>query len=311
MSTTYKKFFDESVRNLDKNINKKLKDSNTLKSNVVNPHYRAVTLTNIPRLTFAYKYGKNFSPDEKLRATDAASFRLRTLARLQYFFKPESLFKIHSSNDYTLICPWVKLVADMTVVFADGKKATFEEGKLGIPLYEDDKKFFVFFVCGGLDHEDNIPAWVVDKSPGNLLLSTPPSMYHKHEGVGQISVNKKDHDLADIPGYQDICDGDFIKIRSEIYQVLGRSKHWYNPNLDSIRFTKPIKKNANNAPYSIIKPPCFKGNIAWISKSAVDMYRGVDIILTKLDENNFGHLEIKFQNACFNIVGFLTHDTAV
>ena len=76
-----------------------------------------------------------------------------------------------------------------------------------------------------------------------------------------------------------------------------------------MRFTRDFSKNAKKSKYSILKSPLFSGNTVWISKSAFEHHRTVDFQLKKIDTDNFGILDIKFQNACFNKLGFLVHDT--
>ena len=62
--TAYQKFFEESVNNLSKQINKKMQDNNTLKSNFLEPHHRLVTVVNVHRYLFAWRYGGHFHHSE-------------------------------------------------------------------------------------------------------------------------------------------------------------------------------------------------------------------------------------------------------
>ena len=50
----------------------KVVDSNTLKSNLSNPHYRCSVTGNITKLYFADRYGRNFLPNER-RGNDVVS----------------------------------------------------------------------------------------------------------------------------------------------------------------------------------------------------------------------------------------------
>jgi len=133
-----------------------------------------------------------------------------------------------------------------------------------------------------------------------LLKKTP--------GVGTISLTIKD---ALVIRNQNIQSGDFIQVRSEAYQVIGYFQAYDQPLYDCVRFTKKIKKNANNAPYHIIKQPTLKGNVASIPQYALELQKPVDIKFEKPDKNNYGTVSIGYKNACFNILGFLTHDVAV
>ena len=53
------------------------------------------------------------------------------------------------------------------------------------------------------------------------------------------------------------------------------------------------------------------GNFGVVARSTVSVYRHVEMHLDKIDKEEFGVLTVKYQNACFNKLGFLVHDTAV
>ena len=310
----YKKFFDSSVSNLEKNIVKKLRDSNTMRSTVANPYYRTVVLQNVSRLAFAFKYGRYFVRDEILQQrTDNSSplFGIDTIQRLVEIFPTNSLFKVLPARDVSFITPWYKLNTDTRIVFPDEKIKTFEEGKLVIPIQKSGDKLQVFFVCGGLDDNDNIPEWVVDKSVEDLGFQPGPQEFVEKKGIGHISVNKKDYDWTYVPKDQEIEDNDYLRVRSCYYKVLGHCRDINNVNFDCVRFTTKFEKNSNHSTYGIIKPPVLKGNIAWLDVSELELHRTVEVHLTKLDTDGFGNLNVRFQNACFNSLGFLVHDTAV
>ena len=54
------------------------------------------------------------------------------------------------------------------------RRATFEQGKLVLPICERDNYLKVFFVCPGLDENDNIPSWTVDCFPEEIGLKPLP-----------------------------------------------------------------------------------------------------------------------------------------
>ena len=145
----YKRFFDQSVIQLKNNSCQKLKDSNTARTNYNNPHYRCLVVSNVPRLTFAYLYGKNFKPDEvKVRSYNHLSsslFSISTLNRLQEIFPVEALVKVNSHRDTTVICPFGYIDADMSIKFPNDKYGTFEAGKLFIPIKADGDNILAFF----------------------------------------------------------------------------------------------------------------------------------------------------------------------
>ena len=60
-------------------------------------------------------------------------------------------------------------------------------------------------------------------------------MFHS-KGIGILNLHVKDNDWTYIPKDQGVCDGGYLKIISEYFQVLGIGRDMYHPNFDSIRF---------------------------------------------------------------------------
>ena len=207
----------------------------------------------------------------------------------------------------------MKLAAVMSLRFQDGSHGTFEEGYLVIPLMEipHSNDLIIFVLSNGFDFNDEIPEWVKDNTLGNLFLKCDPTIMRKTPGIGTVTLSVKDHDETLIVREQPLTGGDFLKVRSEYLQILGFFRAYDQPNFNSVRFSKPIHKNANNAPYEVIHQPCFKGNIARISRNGLNVHHSVTVNFDKVDENKFGTLNIQFKNACFNFLGFLTHEVAV
>lgn len=78
-------------------------------------------------------------------------------------------------------------------------------------------------------------------------------------------------------------------------------------DFDVIYFKTIVTKTANNYKYKIVKSPTFRGNIAHMEKSYFNLYRGVTLQLNKIDADEYSQLDVTFQNACFNCLGFLVH----
>eukprot|EP00111_Clytia_hemisphaerica_P001180 TCONS_00003366-protein len=232
---------------------------------------------------------------------------VNSITDLQKYFPIESILKFHSSGDVTLITPWMKLAADMGLKFLDGSHGTFEEGYLVIPLMEipESNDVMIFVLSNGFDFNDEIPEWLKDNTLGNLFLKCDPTIMRRTPGIGTVTISVKDQDE------QPLNCADFLKVRSEYLQILGFFRAYDQPNFNSVRFSKPIQKNANNALYEVIHQPCFKGNIARISSNGLNVHHSVTVNFDKVDENKFGTLNIQFKNACFNFLGFLTHEVAV
>ena len=57
--------------------------------------------------------------------------------------------------------------------------------------------------------------------------------------------------------------------------------------------------------------PVVQGLSLVVEKHVVADEHPVSICLNKIDDDDIGSITIGFRNACFNSLGFLTHDTAV
>ena len=191
------------------------------------------------------------------------------------------------------------------------KKATFGAGKLAIPIKEDDTRSLLFFVCSGLDENDEIPEWAVALNRSDLLIPDVLEVYQQVKGIGHINIEKVNKDWACIIANQDITDADFICVRQTYYEILDISNDAFNPNFDCVRFKNDFIRNARNASYTIIKRPTLYGNVCWVSKAALANHNEITMQLTKTNSDGYGQLNLKFQNACFNKLGFVVHDSAV
>ena len=103
-----------------KSVKKKLKDANTLKSNFANPHNRQVVIPGVPRLLFSALYSGLLLPKENSRKVNPGKrtsplFELKYLHRLEKVFSSDSLSKIHSGGDVTIIAPWMVLKENIVV----------------------------------------------------------------------------------------------------------------------------------------------------------------------------------------------------
>uniref|UniRef100_A0A7M5V0I1 Uncharacterized protein n=1 Tax=Clytia hemisphaerica TaxID=252671 RepID=A0A7M5V0I1_9CNID len=242
--------------------------------------------------------------------SSTALFNIKTLVKASETLETSAIAKFNSSGDAILITPWRYLAKDTELHFKDGKHCQFEKGKLAIPIKETEEYVDLFFVCPGLDGNDNVPCWARDINLEEIGLKLHPSEFPEEKGTGTVTLKRCDLECAFIPNSEEISDGDFIKVRSNYYQIRGFCRH--NQNLNSVRFTSDIIKNANKAPYAIIRQPILRGNIARLPKCAVVEEQNITLVVSDIDRDNFhGTLNITFRNACFNKLGFLTHDTAI
>jgi len=66
----------------------------------------------------------------------------------------------------------------------------------------------VFFVCPGMDENDNIPSWTVDCFPEEIGLKPLPKEYPESKGHGFVTLRKSDLDATFMPIEQSLADGD-------------------------------------------------------------------------------------------------------
>ena len=85
----------------------------------------------------------------------------------------------------------------------------------------------------------------------------------------------------------------------------------FNTNMrNSIRFKKDIENNVNKQKFYIGKVTVVQGLVLVVTKNILTNQKPVSMYLSKIDEDDIGSITIGFRNACFNSLGFLTHDTA-
>ena len=129
MANYYGRFFDQAVNNLQAQVIKRMKDSNRMKSNLTDPHYRTIQINNVPRLPFAVQYGRTFNSDEIIQNDDKISyFTLETIERQSEILGLEHIIKVHSTGDVSLICQWSSINESKIVTFIDGKSSAFDKG---------------------------------------------------------------------------------------------------------------------------------------------------------------------------------------
>lgn len=312
-------FFNEINKNVDLRLKKKIKDSNVLKSNLANPHYKTVSITDVHRKTFASLYGRRFMPDEIVFKPKIGQrnkrFNVKTLERFSEIIQDNSIIvKPLKCNDCLMICPWMQVAEEINIdVQVKGASATLPlcQGRLVIPITQKESMMRCFVPCCGLDENDQVPDWVDSFSlMENFGLKLPYNILNSEEGIGKISVKKSLFDFGFIPKEQEINDDDLIKVRNDVYVVRGWNYDTFDPKLKSLRFTTDCKRNANSASYEVLIKPVVKGNFISLPETSLKNYRSIDVAFTKC-QDLFGQINISYQNACFNSLGFLTHDIAV
>ena len=235
LGALYERLFHSSVENVNKRKVKKLKDNNNLKSNAANPHHKLVSLSDISRNCFAFLLGRKFNKDEIVTNSEEKHttkiFQINTIHRLLQFFSADTLIKIHPSIDTSIIVPWFSLKKMKVVNFENlSASVQFEEGRMVIPVKEENNRVYAFVPCDGLNEDNEVEFWVKDFLLESFGMTVGPEIYHKEKGDGLMSICQKNYDWAYIPRNQNIVDNDYIKVRINYYQILG----WCNDSFQPI-----------------------------------------------------------------------------
>ena len=306
------KLYKNLCNNLSKSVLKKLKDASTLKSNIANPHNRQVQVLNVSRLIFTGVYGKLFLPEERTVAANSKSsplFNIQTLERLYSVFGSEYLVKFHHGGDVCLISSWLVLVSPVDVINNNGEVSIIHPGRLLLPLKDQGDVITVFIPCGGPDPEtDQIPSWCKEYTI-NDLINVKPEQLHYKQGDGVLSAVANQN--YTIIKKDQVNEGDFILIRGQYLKVYAVSTDFNSDARNVVRFTCDMKGNVNKQKFSIASFPKLHGMIMDIPKVDVKEDKFVSVVLNKIDDDDIGILNVSFRNACFNSLGFLTHDTAI
>ena len=80
------------------------------------------------------------------------------------------------------------------------------------------------------------------------------------------------------------------------------------PGYVDVRFTRDFISDATNPTLSHARKPILKGRILWVERKCLKTFHSVNTQMSKIDTDGFVTLEIKFQNAVFNKLGFLCYD---
>ena len=184
-----KGYFRNSMRNLQKNVYSKLRDSNTMKSNINSPHFQHVVISDVHKFLFKETFVKLL---EKKRVhplqKTVRRFELETLEYVSSFFGSKNILKIHPAGDILFITPWKKVTADLAGI------PFFTNNAIVIPLKETDNgKFKCFFPCTGFDTEtDELPVWTSEFKLSQIIESFRvmdfPILKKRKRGDGKISV---------------------------------------------------------------------------------------------------------------------------
>ena len=308
----YRKFFEDHSNSFQETLKCKLKDSNKMKSSISDPHKRTVAIAEVHQFTYKTFISKFFDTQKQEDTSNTEPFFMNCLNELSNVFSNSNMVKFHGSGDISLITPW-SVVLELKEISQGQKRFTLEAGALLLPVSKDNE---YFVPCGGLDENDNVPNWCSEIDIRKLLPGLKPEDVYplKQPGNGVMSGFKGMSFTSIRSGQVEI--GDFLVCRGQYMQVLAFGDDaFYRPGEhDSIRFVNDLKRNINNQRFEIVRYPKLVGQIIKIENDGTDLVKieePVAVCFKKPDKNRVGTVNISYRNACFNKLGFLTHDTHI
>ena len=169
MADMYKKFFVHSCGNFKKQVEKKLKASNTVR-NKGEPNFRTTQIFEIAWLIFNHCLGRYLGDEvpnpnlgdegstirmeEECAVRSTPLYAIKTLRKLLYHLTADAVFRVHSKGDLTLISPWYSLAEPITVE-SEGNIHSFCVDWLVIPIRTAElmgNSVFCFLPSSGLDN---------------------------------------------------------------------------------------------------------------------------------------------------------------
>ena len=229
-------FFTESfdladlVKDLNTSLLKsvaiKLKDSNSMKSNINNPHRRLVSVPDVHKYVFSGCFRSKLERHSEISLAVDVDFTksspiysLNSLRSLSCVFDVKNLIKFHRSGDISIITPWCTYEPgnDEICTNATGEVLDFIYKKAYvIPLYTSQDVVTCLLPCAGLDPDTgDTPDWAWDIDitavlPGISLKDFPVL---KKRGDGKVSVVKGTDYVSVKSGQFD--EGDYIVCRGD------------------------------------------------------------------------------------------------
>ena len=308
-----KELYSNLCNSLTRNVKRKLRDGNSMKSNCAEPHLKTVILPDIPRLIFTGVFVPRFSSGScEILSSDNAQkrspvFSILALDKVVDVFSANAVVKCHASGDVSIISP-IHVYTQKGISPHEGLTA----GSLIMPVSVSDDEITFFLPCSGFDPDSNaIPAWADKINVTDIVPSIDPTTMVKTRGIGKMSAARNTDYTSIRSGQVEI--GDIIVCRGEWNTVSSIADDAFFPEgyRNSIRFTKTLKTNVNSQPFEIVKSPQLYGKIMTTKKQYIDRHQDVLIVLENITAENVGNLKITYKNLCFNSLGFMTHDTHV
>ena len=286
-----KGLYKSLYNSINKQIIRKMRDSNSMRTNTINPFLREVKISYVPRIIFNGIFSHRVNPRENSREvvpskTTSPLFKFSTIERLCIIFGNNNLFKFHSSGDVSIITPWLKLTVPWQNTSAEEKvgnvnECQFEVGRLLLPLQETESTFKVFIPCAGPDPEtDKLPLWCKSYKITEIFSFAnidPESLYFA-SGKGVITARVNDDwTLMSREKYGEMFEDqvkemDFIKVRGNTYQVYAVSVDFNTDYRNCVRITSKFLRNVNKQKFTIAKLPIIQGLIVEIPKQFIEQH---------------------------------------
>ena len=309
---TYRRFFVKSCKHFEETVEKRLKSSNTIKLKG-DSLFRTISFPDISIEMFRYNLRKSFLDTDEIEAAvgkrNSALYGINTLERLVSKFGTDSLLKRHHQGDISLISPLMKLRENFT--FDNfGKSEVFESGHIVIPIKPVvliPDRMLCFLPSPGYNDDDEIDWWVKDIPLIDLGLNVNPELLtkKKYDGVSPVQFIKNDDGGYIEEGLcEKLADNDYLKLTGNWYQIRGISNLREKPGYVYVRLNRTLLNNCSTKSIVYVKYQCFKGTVVTIPNSSLTVYRSVTFQMVKMDENDYGTMEIKMQNSTFNKYGF-------
>ena len=294
-------------KSLCHNVVQKIKDSNSMRSNLADPHLRTIVIPDVPKIVFAGAFGSKMLLEEKcLEGVDirksSPTFKIWTLQRMVETFSPH-IVRCQKSGDISIISPWF-------ICCQNTEDAFLDKGKLLLPIKKvDDKIVKCFIPCGGFDADtDTIPEWVTEVKITDIIsdIDANKELFKNliKRAEGKLTAVRKTN-YASIPSGQ-VAPGDFVVCRAEWKEVYCFTDDAFYPEgkRDIVRFRMDFNKNINKQPFNIVKIPRLQGKIVDVEMKNVNLHQEVQLRLDGINVENMGNMKVTFKKCMFQQIGF-------
>ena len=299
-------FFNSSCSFLEKAIRKRIYDVNNWKNNVKGS-LREISLDNIHKFAYSQAIISKVSSNE--RVGTSFQVKLSSMHRISDVCT-SSLVRFHHNGDMTLVAPWAHLTADFKGADAEvNEQVDREKGTIVFPIEIKDAVTRVFIPSGGPDAEtDEVPKFVRDVKVSELCdVNKDRLPTTKGKGLSSKISAGENWFVAE---KQSFVVGNTVVFKGEKVKVYAVSTDFRSDEHNNVRIAGQFKRNHARQAFKIISEPVLQGNICDVPFDMLNVY----IFFTvkhNIQSDMIGEVCISYNNACFNSMGNITHETAV